>query len=216
MFEVVILTVKSELAQNEFDTLLPLVSLEKQERIKRFRFKRDAQNCLLGDVLARSEICCTTGLANNQLEFSTNNFGKPFLVNKAHIHFNISHAGHHIACAVSGQPVGIDIELIKPVDIKIAERFFTPDETTYINDGELEQRFYEVWTKKESHIKWEGKGLYKPLTSFSVFDSHIHTNPYYYKIFDNKDAVGHACTTKNSSPLIKMLDIATFLQNISL
>jgi len=216
MFEAVILTVKPELTQNEFASLLPFVSPEKQDRIKQFHFVKDAQNCLLGDVLARSEICRTTGLTNKQLEFSTNNFGKPFLVNNLHINFNISHAGHYIACAVSDEPVGIDIERIKPVDIKIAERFFTPDETAYINDNELEQRFYEVWTKKESHIKWEGKGLYKPLTSFSVLDSHIHTNPYYYKIFDNKDAVGHVCTAKKASPSIKMLDIATFLQNISL
>ena len=98
----------------------------------------------MGDVLARSEISQTTGLANKQLEFSTNNFGKPFLFNNSHIHFNISHAGNYIACVVSDQPVGIDIELINPVDIKVAERFFTSDETAYIKDGEQEQRFYEV------------------------------------------------------------------------
>lgn len=216
MLQVVLLTIIPELTQNEFDSLIRLVSPEKQERIKRFHSFTDAQNCLLGDVLARSEICRTTGLANKQLKFKINNFGKPLLVNNSHTHFNISHSGHYIACAVSDKSVGIDIELIRPVDIKIAERLFTKDETVYIKDGEREQRFYEVWTKKESHVKWEGKGLYKPLASFSVLGSHVHTNLYYHKIFDNKNTVGHVCTTKKALPSIKMLDITTFVQNIIL
>ena len=116
---------------------------------------------------------------------------------------------------MSDEPVGIDIELIKPVNIKIAERFFAPDETAYIKDGEQEQRFYEVWTKKESHIKWEGKGLYKPLTSFNIFDSHIH-NAYYYKIFGNKDAVAHVCTTQSTPPSIKNVRYCDFFTEYKL
>ena len=216
MLKVVILTIVPKLTQNEFDSLFSLVSPEQQEKITRFHFFKDAQNCLLGNVLIRSEICRTTGLSNKQLQYSTNNFGKPLLVNNLHIHFNISHTDHYIACAVSDESVGIDIELIKPVDIKIAERFFTTDKIVYVKHGEREQRFYEVWTKKESYIKWEGKGLYKPLVSFSVLDAYIHTNLYYHKIFENKDAIGHICTTKKELPSIKILDIATFLQNISL
>lgn len=171
---------------------------------------------MLGDVEFVFLIRCATDFSNNQIEFSTNNYGKPLLLNNLHIHFNISHTGHYIACAVSDESVGIDIELIKPVDIKIAERFFTTDEIVYVKQGEREQRFYEVWTKKESHVKWEGKGLYKPLVSFSVLDSYMNTNLYYHKIFENKDAIGHICTTKKELPSIKMLDNATFLQNISL
>lgn len=214
MLEVVILTIIPELTQDEYDTLLPLISFEKQERIKRFHFFRDARNCLLGDVLARSKICRVTGLSNKQLEFSTNEFGKPFLINNSHIHFNISYAGNYIACAVSDELVGIDIELIKPVDMVIAERFFTNDETSYIMAGEQEKRFYEVWTKKESHIKWEGKGLHKPLTSFSVLDDKSHH--YYQKVFDNNDAVGHVCSSKQIVPAVRIIDTASFLQSIKL
>ncbi len=71
------------------------------------------------------------------------------MINIPHIQFNISHAGDYIACAVSDDPVGVDIELIKTADMQIAERFFTTDETAYIKSGQQEQRFYEVWTKKE-------------------------------------------------------------------
>lgn len=57
MFEVTILTIVSELSQNDFDDLLRFVSPEKQERIERFDFFRDSWNCILGDILSRAEIC---------------------------------------------------------------------------------------------------------------------------------------------------------------
>lgn len=111
MFKIVILTVIPELTLNMFDTLLILVSTEKQERIKKFHFFRDARNCLLGDVLSRVEICRALGVSNKQLRFSVNAYGKPFLTNDSNVHFNISHAGHYVACVVADELVGIDIEL---------------------------------------------------------------------------------------------------------
>jgi 4'-phosphopantetheinyl transferase len=214
MLDVVILTVIPELGQDKFDMLLPFVSAEKQDRIKKFHFFRDARNCLLGDVLSRIELCRAAGSSNNQLEISLNPYGKPFLKNNPHMHFNISHNNHYIACVVSDKPVGIDIELIKPVDVTIARRFFTPDETAYIMNGERELRFYEIWTKKESHIKWDGRGLHKPLTSFSVINPNERELTFYHKIFESADAVGHVCSINMTSPSIRIIDISSFLYEV--
>ncbi|MDR0491893.1 MAG: 4'-phosphopantetheinyl transferase superfamily protein [Oscillospiraceae bacterium] len=204
MLKVTILTVAPELTQTEFDTLLPLVSKEKQERLKRFRFFRDAQNSLLGDVLARIEICRVTGLNNNELVFSANEYGKPFLTNNTRLHFNISHTENYVACAIGHEPVGIDIERIKRADVKIAERFFAPDETAYIMESSC--RFFEVWTKKESRIKWEGKGLSKPLPSFSVFDSAELEKLNYYEVFRSDDVICHVCSSVKEQPNVEVTD----------
>ena len=214
MFDAVILNVAPDLMQCEYEALLPLVSVEKQERIKKFRFFRDARNCLLGDILARVEICRITGLKNNQLEFSTNEYGKPFLLNHD-VHFNISHAGDYIACAISDEPIGIDVETMKPFDIKIADRFFLPDEVAYIKAVDKKQRFYEIWTKKESRIKWEGKGLHIPLSSFSVFDSCEQvrpTQPTYHKIFSDNEVVCHACSMKKSAPFVRLVSTESIIK----
>ena len=211
MFEVTILAVVPELTDSEFETVLPLVSSEKRKRIRKFHFRKDAQNCLLGDVLARICICRATGLSNQQLEFSTNEYGKPFLTTDPRIHFNISHAGYYVVCAVSDEPVGIDIELIKPVEMKIAERFFTPDETAYITQDESIRRFYEVWTKKESRIKWEGLGLHKPLTSFSVFGSNEQDAIFYHKVFSNDETISHLCSSKKDMPSVIILNTSILL-----
>ena len=215
MLEVAVISAKSWLTQSEFDTLLPLVSLEKRERIKKFRFFRDAQNCLLGDVLARIEICRFARLDNKQLVFATNAFGKPFLVSNPSVHFNISHAGYYVACAVADEPIGIDIEHIRPVDLKIVERFFSPDEAAYIASGKQLTLFYEVWTKKESQIKWDGKGLHKPLSSFNVLDSNAREGAIYYKVFQNDEAICHVCSIKQAMPSVKVIDVATFMQSIT-
>ena len=210
MFEVVILTVLPELTQNEFEALLLLISQEKQERIKKFHFFKDARNCLLGDVLARNEICRATGLSSKHLEFSVNSYGKPLLTNIPHIHFNISHAGHYVACALADEPVGIDIEVINLPDMKIAERFFTSDEITYIMSGDHMLRFYEVWTKKESRIKWEGKGLHKSLRSFSVFDPCEQGQITYHKVFQTEEAICHVSSTKRLSPSVSVINKMEF------
>jgi len=43
---------------------------------------------------------------------------------------------------------------------------FTPDERLYIQQDA--NRFYEIWTKKESFLKYTGKGFCAGPTSFSV------------------------------------------------
>ena len=215
MLEVVILIAIPELTKAEFATLLPKVSPEKQERIKQFHFFRDASNTLLGDILARLKICCSTGLSNKQLIFATNEFGKPYLINSPHVHYNISHAGHYIACVTDDEPVGIDIELIKPINLRIAERFFTPDETAYIRGSQQMPRFYEVWTKKESRIKWEGKGLYKSLLSFSVINpTQSEKNIVYHKVFQNNETVCHVCSSKHDKPAVQVINIADLIWQV--
>lgn len=214
MFRVVIFTIIHELSQKEHDYLLTFISNYKQERVKKFHFFRDARNCLLGDCLARIEICRATGLSNNQLEFSTNAYGKPVLVNNPHIHFNISHAGNYITCAIASKPVGIDVEVVKHIDLKVAERFFTSCERSYITNGNQIQRFFEVWTKKESQIKWEGKGLHKPLDSFSVFDFNEQKPLFYHKIFQNDEAICHACSEHQAPPHVEFIDTPIFMRSI--
>ena len=213
MLKVVVLTVTSELSINDFDILLSLVDSCKKKRLKQFHFFQDARNCLLGDVLSRLLICSNTGLSNKQLQFFSDAYGKPFLTNNPFMHFNISHAGHYIACAVSDKPVGIDIELIRTVDMAIVERFFTPDEKAYVISDELERCFCEIWTKKESRTKFDGVGLHKPLPSFDVLENKEHL--IYHKIFESIDAIGHVCTTINTLPTVIMTDSISFLRYVN-
>ncbi len=159
-----------------FNRLLRLVSDEKQSKIHKFYKYQDKANTLIADILSRVMICTKLGITNNQICFYKNEFGKPLLKGKENFHFNISHSEHWVACTVGSIPVGIDVEIIKPVEINIAKRFFSNKEYCDLMEKDEDNRlsyFYNIWTLKESYIKADGKGMSIPLNSFEFV---IHGN----------------------------------------
>ena len=203
------------MTEEDFETLMLLVSPQKRERIRKFRFFRDASNTLIGELLIRMEICKRTGLQNDQLNFSTTAHGKPFLVNNQQIQFNISHSGNYVVAAIDDKQVGIDVELKKPIDLKIAERFFSADETAYVFSHPTQSEnvckaFFEIWTKKESLIKWDGQGMSKSLSSFSVLQKE-DDSPHYFCVFENDTAICHVCTMQMNPPPLNLILLETLL-----
>jgi 4'-phosphopantetheinyl transferase len=217
MLEVVMLKVIPDLTRDQYEILLSLVSSEKQKQINQLCFFRDRQNSLLGDILARVEICRITGLSNSQLEFAVNPYGKPFLVNNPQTHYNISHTHQHIACVIGDISVGVDIEKIRPIDMKIVERFFVSEEKEYILSAQSDlqnKRFFEVWTKKESRVKCEGKGLLESLSAFSVLNS-LEPEIFYHRIYDTEEIMGHICSSSKELPSVREIDTAVLLRHAS-
>lgn len=154
-----------------FRTLLPMVSEQKQDRIKRFLKPEDAQRCLIGDLLVRFLIIENLSISNRDIRFETNQYGKPFLAGVSSFHFNIAHSGNWIVCAVHDLSVGVDVEKIKPIELDIAKRFFSAEEYHAIVSQPIERQldyFFSLWTLKESYIKAVGKGLSLSLDTFSI------------------------------------------------
>lgn len=96
--------------------------------------------------------------------------GKLVLTDYPNITFNISHSNSMVACAVGKSALGIDIECKKQIEFRpLADHFFHMNERDYINKADPEiglDRFYKLWTLKESYIKCTGEGLSKGLDSF--------------------------------------------------
>jgi 4'-phosphopantetheinyl transferase len=60
---------------------------------------------------------------------------------------------------------------VKPIDLRIADRFFSEQEILRLEQTEENKRlhvFYDLWTAKESYIKALGRGLSIKLDSFTV------------------------------------------------
>lgn len=87
--------------------------------------------------------------------------GKPYIIKQPDFHFSISHTENAVAVAFSKEPIGVDTEKIRSVNLKVADRFFTEEEQEYINsDVSLScRRFFKIWTKKEAIIKKSGLKL---------------------------------------------------------
>ena len=81
---------------------------------------------------------------------------KPFLADTPH-EFSISHCDDYAAAIVStNKRVGMDIETVKPVILRLAHKFLTPAEQALLLQhlpNEL-QAFTLGWSIKESLFKW--------------------------------------------------------------
>lgn len=165
-------TIEPAMAQ----ALLSAVSAEKRQKIARFVRREDQYRSLLGDALVRSTIVRHTPLANADIRFVANDYGKPSLAGKTDFSFNLSHSGSWVAMIWSKSPLmlGVDVERVAPIDFRIAESFFSPRENVDLaaRTGEAKlDYFYRLWTLKESYIKAIGKGLSMPLGRFSLVRS---------------------------------------------
>jgi phosphopantetheinyl transferase len=108
----------------------------------------------------------TLGVTLEELkQVALNRFGKPFIPSHRAF-FNISHSGAMIICAASEQgEIGIDVEEIKAVDwIQYKDCFSMMEwrNISFANDSN--RLLLELWTKKESLLKADGRGLQVPLT----------------------------------------------------
>lgn len=141
--------------------------------IKASKFKHaiNAQRQIIGELLTRAAICNTFGLINRDILFQYNEYKKPFLSGQSNIHFNISHSGTWVVCALSKKEVGVDVERIREINFNIARRFFSVEEVEQLfalpKNLQLNY-FFDLWTLKESYLKALGTGLTKPLSSFTV------------------------------------------------
>ncbi len=90
--------------------------------------------------------------------------GKPLIAGR---HFSLSHSGEYALLAVGDTPIGTDIEKIEPRRVRTSERLFQPEELRWLRERP-EERFFFLWTLKESVLKMLGCGLSVPLPRFSV------------------------------------------------
>ena len=187
----------SDINEEKLDKLCLSIDSEKRHRIERFINKKDKIRASIGEILIRSIIIRELNIENEYIKFGKNQYGKPYLQGYPDFNFNISHSEDFVVCAVDSKPVGIDIEAVKRIEYKdIAKNFFTEREFNYIvkqkSDIQL-NKFYEIWTLKESYMKCTGKGFSILLKSFSVYmdeyedirviDDNQNEN-YIFKIFD--------------------------------
>jgi 4'-phosphopantetheinyl transferase len=165
--------INNDINRDTFNQLLSFVTPEKQISIGQFKYDIDKKLTLYSEILVRSLICEKVGIKNSEISFIRNKYGKPFLQDYPKFHYNVSHTRNAIAVAISDDPIGVDIEKIRKSEIGIAKKFFTENEFKYVtgNSKNIDERFYEIWTKKEAYIKYTGKGLSLLLSDvIDVFD----------------------------------------------
>lgn len=139
----------------------------RKEKVNHFRFEKDkklsAGAYLLLDKLLKEENITDPS-------FKTGEYGKAYLSNHENIHFNLSHSGKLVSCAISDVEVGVDIEFNDPsIDLDIAKHYFYNSEYENIMNSENpSDEFFKYWVLKESYMKYTGLGFNLDLDSFEI------------------------------------------------
>jgi 4'-phosphopantetheinyl transferase len=151
------------------------LSCDEVDRARRFHFDHDRMHYSIARGLLRDLIGRYLGCDPASVSFRYNSFGKPYLRHPlAKLSFNLSHSqGMALYAFAREGELGIDIAWRDPKirGEEIARRFFTPNESLFIEQSSLAgslDRFFYLWSRKEAYIKALSKGLSVPLNEFEV------------------------------------------------
>lgn len=112
------------------------------------------------------------GLREKTMRYALDKNGKPYFEDHPSLHFNISHSEKQVLVALADREIGCDIEKIRPIDQRIAARFFCAEEYDRImqepDTAAQSRMFFRLWTMKESFIKATGDGFRLPLSRFYI------------------------------------------------
>ena len=156
---------------SEYDALL---NPEEAARRQRFRRTEDQRRYLIARVLVRYTLSRYAHEAPAAWRFVRGPHDKPEIERCAMpLRFNLSHSGDWAVCAVALQhDVGVDIEWTRRVNdvLSIARHYFSASEQCALNGlerGAARDRFFDLWTLKESFMKARGEGISLGLGNFS-------------------------------------------------
>ncbi len=163
-----------DFSQSALEQCLALMIPARRAQVEAIRHPGRRIAALCGEWLAKQMLAAHTGRAIEEITISRTEAGKPYAEN-CPAHFNLSHSGEFIACAVDDAPLGIDIEAVKPLDLKVARRVCTDPELEYLAPERPDalRRFYKIWTAKEAYFKARGTGI-TDLKSITYFDLQPH------------------------------------------
>ncbi len=158
----------TDFSNNEYQTAYAALSPSRRAHVDRFGTEHRRRQSLAGEILAKRLLVDYTGIAPENIALHVDAAGKPF-VEIDDLFLSIAHRGDIVVCAVDKTPIGIDVEDIKPIDLKLVKRVCTPQEAifvfghvptdtdlTYTERVDILTRFYEIWTAKEAYVKMIG------------------------------------------------------------
>jgi 4'-phosphopantetheinyl transferase len=163
------------LFKKEYKELSPY----RKARIDAKALRKDKNLSLAASVLLKDLLKNDFQVDEKLLEYRENEAGKPYIVGLDNVFFSISHSKNIAACAVSDKAIGADIEVIRPVNLDIAQRFFTKNEVHFLlhisDNKEKIKKFFKIWTLKEAYAKCIGTTL---ASQIQQFDTLLHSPLY--------------------------------------
>lgn len=137
------------LTEQETDTFLSILPEERRERLLRLPREELRHEPLCAYALlymATHALCGWKTLP----KLSYNKYGKPEFADFPDVQFNISHTRHAALVGLHDEPLGVDIERLRPIAERTMER---------IAGTTSREEFFNSWVRREARVKWRGAGV---------------------------------------------------------
>lgn len=176
-----------------------------------FRQEIDATRYLLGKILLLKAMALHHPVPFTLDQLQEDAYSKPHFPGAPH--FNISHSGNYVLCAMSSSGViGVDVEHVHPVEVGDFEKCFTGQEWTVIhNDVEPLQAFFRFWTRKEAVMKADGRGMHIELLSFEVINDQVLLDGRYWHLQELRLADDYCAHLATPEPLQEQYQLQELL-----
>ena len=144
------------------------LSDQRREQALKFKFELGQRTCAAAYLLLCEGLQKEYGLTEKPI-FEYGEHGKPFIVDRPEIHFNLSHCREAVVCMVSDKPVGIDVESIREFKESLVHYTMNENEIRQIEQAERpEMEFIKLWTQKEAVLKLTGEGISRDMKSVLI------------------------------------------------
>jgi 4'-phosphopantetheinyl transferase len=163
--EVQVWVASLDVSQDRYDALARTLPPDEKERATSLT-PVAARRFVVARGILRKLLAGFTGASAEKLQFSYGHAGKPVLIDRDDIHFNISHSANlGLFAFAPDRPVGVDVENERPVRrlLDVAQRFMSEDELRRLAETPTEERnseFLKSWVVREARLKAEGKGVW--------------------------------------------------------
>ena len=166
------------LTETERLAMCSLLPPERRERLLRMRDAERQREPLCAYFLLCMALWKREGWRKLP-EIARASSGKPYFPEYPGIHFNLSHTKGAVLAGVADEPLGVDIERIRPVGRRMMQRLV---------QAETEEAFFQSWVRWEARSKRSGKGIgsmkeeplqegefYYPLDTFPGYAAGVST-----------------------------------------
>ena len=151
---------KRPLTDKEKALLAKCIPPQRLDAVSQIKNTAQADRALIGSALAAYMLNHYMGIPFANQIYEKSPQGKPFLVGYPNAHFNISHSGKYVVCAVSDRPVGVDVEQRIAYKPRIAKRLFSlAVQEKIANSKDKDMAFTQCWAENEANLKRIGCGF---------------------------------------------------------
>lgn len=147
------------------DDFTSVLSEDEKQKVTNFKFLKDQKQWIISRGILRNLLGMYLGLKPRDIEILYGLWGKPQLLDKFSLYFNVSHSRDYVIYALSPRSeVGVDLEYVDlslDTDVLLPNILSSPQELSYwqgVKEGEKISAFFNLWVCKEAFLKTYGKG----------------------------------------------------------